>query len=89
MNVKFIPIQGRVLLEPMQAETKFGSIEVPEKFQEKSVEHCVVAIPRDTAECPVQVGQRVIINRFEGTDVKVEGKMYKLTAWKDILAIVE
>ena len=37
----------------------------------------------------VKVGDKVIINKYSGTQVKLDGVEYTITEVKDILAVVE
>jgi len=38
---------------------------------------------------PVIVGQRVLVNKYGGTEIKIDGKEYKLCDIGDILAILK
>jgi co-chaperonin GroES (HSP10) len=93
MNLKFTPTGNRVLIEPIAPSEQQGRIVVLKHFQEKPSEHVVVAVPnkseRVKGECPVTVGQRVFINRYEGTEIQIENKMFRLVPWTDILASIE
>ena len=40
-------------------------------------------------EFEVKVGDRVLISKYGGTEIKVDGKEYKVLNADDILAIVE
>jgi chaperonin GroES len=37
----------------------------------------------------VKVGDKVIITKYSGTDVKVDGDEYTIASVKDILAVIE
>ncbi|HOX00934.1 MAG TPA: co-chaperone GroES [Candidatus Paceibacterota bacterium] len=95
MNLK--PLGDRVLVEPVEEkETKKGGIIIPDSAKEKPTEAVVVALgtgktDEDGKKVPFEVkkGDRVLISKYGGTEVKVEGKEYKLLNSDDILAIIE
>lgn len=51
----------------------------------------VAAVGPGTEKYPmtVSVGDKVIITKYSGTNVKVDGKEYTIASVKDILAVVE
>lgn len=80
---------NRVLVEPIIPKQDIvGSIVVPDAFQDKtSCEGSVVRIgPKVTN---VQVGNRILFNRFTGEDVMVGRTHYKLILDADLLAVLE
>ncbi len=95
MNLK--PLGDRVLVEPAEdKEVKKGGIIIPDSAKEKPTEAVVVALgtgktDEDGKKVPFEVkkGDRVLISKYGGTEVKVEGKEYKLLNSDDILAIIE
>lgn len=95
LNVK--PLGDRVLVEAVEEkETKKGGIIIPDSAKEKPTEAVVVALgtgktDEDGKKVPFEVkkGDRVLISKYGGTEVKVEGKEYKLLNSDDILAIIE
>lgn len=90
------PLEDKVILEMIEPEeiTK-GGIVLPSKAQEKSQIAKVINIGPgkmiDGKIIPmnVSIGQKVIINKYSGTEVKYEDKEYLIISEKDILAIVE
>ena len=86
------PLSDRVLLEPVQAETKTASgLYIPDSAKEKPQEATVVAIGKGLKDQPmtVKIGDKVIYGRYAGTELKLEGKDYIMMREADILAIVE
>lgn len=90
------PLEDRVLVEPLEAETTTASgLVIPDTAKEKPQEGRVIAtgpgrvddagkrIPLDVAE-----GDIVIFSKYGGTDVKYDGKEYLLLNARDILAVV-
>ena len=90
MTIK--PLADRVLLKSVEAEetTKSGII-LAASAQEKPEMSEVVAVGTGTDENPmtVKAGDKVIISKYSGTQVKIDGVEYTITSIKDVLAVVE
>lgn len=90
MTIK--PLADRVLLKSVEAEetTKSGII-LAASAQEKPEMSEVVAVGPGTDENPmaVKAGDKVIISKYSGTQVKLDGVEYTITSVKDVLAVVE
>ena len=90
MTIK--PLADRVLLKSVEAEetTKSGII-LAASAQEKPEMSEVVAVVPGTEENPmtVKAGDKVIISKYSGTQVKLDGVEYTITSVKDVLAVVE
>mgnify|MGYP001241400329 CR=1 FL=1 len=89
LNIK--PLADRVLVEPIEAETKTSSgIIIPDNAKEKPQKGKVMAAGKGTKENPmtVKVGDSVLYGKYSGTELKLEGKDYLIMSEKDILAIV-
>ena len=90
MTIK--PLADRVLLKSVEAEetTKSGII-LAASAQEKPEMSEVVAVGPVTEENPmtVKAGDKVIISKYSGTQVKLDGVEYTITSVKDVLAVVE
>lgn len=95
LNLK--PLNGYVLIEPTEAETKTASgIILPESAQEKPSLGTVLACGDDlvleggkTMKCPVEERDRVYYKKWGGDDIKVNGKELKLVKFDDLMAILE
>lgn len=91
MGVNIKPLADRVLIEPMQAETKTASgIIIPDNAKEKPQKGKVVAVGNGTKDEPmtVKVGDTVLYGKFAGTELKLDGADYLIMRESDILAIV-
>jgi chaperonin GroES len=96
MATKLKPLGDRVLVEPVEEqEVKKGGIIIPDTAKEKPTEARVVALGTgrkddDGKAVPFEVkkGDIVLTSKYGGTDVKVDGKEYKILNSDDILAIV-
>ncbi|MDC0389178.1 co-chaperone GroES [Flavobacteriaceae bacterium] len=89
LNIK--PLADRVLIEPLEAETKTASgIIIPDSAKEKPQKGNVVAVGPGTKENPVtvKVGNTVLYGKYSGTELKLENNDYLIMRESDILAIV-
>ena len=90
------PLGDRVLLELCENKEQMkGGIFIPDAAQEKPQEFRVVALGTGKNDdngnkipFDVKVGDIVLTSRYGGTEVKVDGKEYKVVNSDDILAIV-
>ncbi|MCZ7637035.1 MAG: co-chaperone GroES [Verrucomicrobia bacterium] len=97
MAMKVKPLGDRVLVEPVEEkEVKKGGIIIPDSAKEKPTEAYVRALGTGKLDdegkkipFEVQVGDRVLISKYGGTEIKIEGKEYKLLGSDDLLAVVE
>ena len=94
--MKLKPLLDRVGLKSTEAEetTKSGII-LTGSAKEKPVVSEVVAVGPggvvDGKEVTmyVEVGDKVVISNYAGTEVKLDGEEYKIVRQNDILAVVE
>ena len=94
-NVK--PLGDRILVEAIEEkEQKKGGIIIPETAKEKPMESRVVALgtgktDEDGMKVPFELkkGDRVLVTKYGGTEIKLEGKDYKILSSEDILAVIE
>ena len=90
-KLKIKPLADRVLVEPLEAETKTASgIIIPDTAKEKPQKGNVVAVGAGTKENPItlKVGETVLYGKYSGTELKLDGKDYLIMRESDILAIV-
>ena len=90
MTIK--PLADRVLLKQVKAEeTTASGLILAASAQEKPEVSEVVAVGPGTEKNPVtvKVGDKVIISKYSGTQVKVDGEEYTITEVKEVLAVVE
>ena len=94
MNVK--PLADRVLIEPAPAETKtVGGIIIPDTAKEKPQQGVVIAVGtgklNDKGEkiaFNVKKGDKVLMPKYGGTEIKLDGKTYQIMREEDILGII-
>jgi chaperonin GroES len=97
MAIKLKPLGARVLVEPVaEQEVKRNGIIIPDSAKEKPTEAIVRAVgPGELDDAgkrvPLEVkeGDRVLISKYGGTEVKIDNKEYKVLSKDDILAVVE
>ena len=87
MTVK--PLGERVLLktEKEEGKTKSG-LYIPETAQEKTQVGEVVAVGDDTEKIQVKVGQRVMYDKYAGTNIKIDDVEHLVVKSEDIIAVV-
>ena len=95
-NVNVRPLGDRVLVKPLEAtETKKGGIIIPDTAKEKPQEGEVVALgtgKRDEdgkkIEFTVKKGDKVLISKYGGTEIKIDGETLLIMREDDILGII-
>src|ERR1700727_3687099 len=97
MAINVRPLGDRILVEPAEKkETKKGGIIIPDSAKEKPTEGIVVALGTGKTDdngkkVPFEVkkGDRVLGSKYGGTEIKLDGKEYKILSADDILAVIE
>ena len=95
-SVNVRPLADRVLVKPLEAqETKKGGIIIPDAHKEKPQEGEVVALGTGKLdesgkkiEFTVKKGDKVLISKYGGTEVKFDGVAYQILREDDILGIL-
>ena len=90
--MKLKPLADRVLLKQEKAESKTASgIILPEAAQEKTQTAKVEAVGpgTDKEKITVKVGDRVMYDKYSGTQVKIDGEEFLIVKNSDIIAIIE
>ena len=93
------PIGDRILVEPIEEKKengKKGGIIIPDTAKEKPMESLVVAVgvgktDDDGKRIPLEVkkGDRVLVSKYGGTEIKVDGKDYRIFNGDDVLAVFD
>lgn len=90
MKVK--PLADRVLVKNDKAESKTASgIIIPEAAQEKTQTAVVIAVGPGTDEEKITVkpGDRIMYDKYAGTQVKIDGEEHLILKMSDIIAAIE
>lgn len=86
------PLADRVLIKMIESEetTKSGIIlSSGSKEKPQIAEVVAVGLGTDDVKMYIKEGEKVIINKYSGTEVKYEDTEYTIVKQEDILAIVE
>ena len=95
MNIK--PLADRVLIKPMDATDELkGGIFIPDTAKEKPQEGEVVAVGTgkrddkgDLIAFNVKVGDKVLLPKYGGTEIKYGDEVYQIVREDDILAVID
>lgn len=95
MTIK--PLADKIVVEVIEDNEKSqGGIFIPDSAKEKPQKGSVIAVGSGkTLEngqkepMEVKVGDKVLYAKYSGTDVKMDGKEYKILSVRDVLAIIE
>jgi chaperonin GroES len=97
MAINLKPLGDRVLVEPVEEkEVKKGGIIIPDTAKEKPTEGVVRALGTGKTDdngkkipFEVKVGDRVLVSKYGGTEIKLDGKEYKILNSDDILGVID
>ena len=90
--MKIKPLADRVLVKNEKAESKTASgIIIPEAAQEKTQTAKVVAVGPGTEEdkITVKVGERIMYDKYAGTQIKINNEDHLILKLSDIIAVIE
>lgn len=95
--MKIRPLYDRVLIERKEEElTTAGGIVIPDSAKEKPTRGLVVATGEGKLledgklrALAVKIGDLVLIGKYAGTEVKMNGKEYVVLREDDIMGVVE
>ena len=95
--MKIHPLGDRVLVEPAkEGEVKKGGIIIPDTAKEKPTQGKVIAVGTGKLDekgnkipFNVKKGDKVLMPKYGGTEVKIDDKEYQLLREEDILGIIE
>jgi len=96
-KMKVRPLADRILVKREDAtETVKGGIIIPDTAKEKPQEGKVVAAgpgkPGDDGKpikLQVKVGDRILMGKYSGTEVKIDGEEHIIMREDDVLAVIE
>ncbi|WP_306535659.1 co-chaperone GroES [Geobacter sp.] len=94
--MKLRPLQDRILVKRIEEEqVTAGGIFIPDTAKEKPMEAEVVAVGEGKINengtrnpMSVKAGQKVLIGKYSGTEVKIDGVDHVIVREDEILAIV-
>ncbi len=94
--MKIQPLGERVLVEPLkEGEVNKGGIIIPDTAKEKPQEGKVIAVGTGKLDDSgkkipfnVKKGDKVLLPKYGGTEIKLDGKEYQIVREDDILGII-
>ncbi len=95
--MKIKPLGDKILVQRLEAETKTSSgIFLPESAKEKPQQAKVIAVGEgkaldngERAKPTVKKGDTIILSKWGGTELKIDGQEYLVMSEDEVLAIVE
>ena len=95
--MNFRPLHDRVLVRRIEADEKTaGGIIIPDTAKEKPQQGVVIAIGTGKIDdlgkkipFNVKKGDRVLMPKYGGTEIKLDGKEYQIMREEDILGVLE
>ena len=90
------PLADRVIVKPIEeTEVKKGGIIIPDNAKEKPTEGEVIALGTGKRDddgkliaFTVKKGDKVLISKYGGTEIKIDGQQYLIMREDDILGIL-
>ena len=94
--MKFRPLADRIVVKRLDAETKSkGGIIIPDTAKEKPVEALVVAVGNGKVlkngklrPLAVKEGDRILLGKYSGTEVKLDGVEHVILSEDEVLAVL-
>jgi len=91
------PLHDRILAKRLAEEDKTaGGLIIPDSAKEKPLEALVVSVGKGkvhddgkTWPLTVKAGDKILIGKYSGSEVKLDGKEHIILREDDVLAIVE
>ena len=94
--MKIRPLGDRVLVEPVEEKDQaVGGIIIPDSAKEKPMQGKVIAVGKKTDKdgkviaFDVKAGDTVLLPKYGGTEVKLDGKKLQLVREEDLLGVLE
>ena len=96
MNTEIRPLHDRVLVKRIEAQEQVrGGIIIPDTAKEKPQEAEVIAVGpgkllEDGKRAPMDVkaGERILIGKYSGSEIKIADQDYVILREEEILAVV-
>ena len=95
--MKIHPLGDRILITRLEEEEQVaGGIIIPDTAKEKPQEAEVVAVgpgrrgdDGDLIAMDVQPGQKILVGKYAGNEIEVDGEEYVILSEDDVLGILE
>ena len=95
--MKIRPLHDRILLIRLQEQEQTkGGIIIPDSAKEKPMEARVVAVGKGKVDdegrvrpLEVKEGDKVLVGKYAGSDIKIEGQEHLIVREDEVLAVIE
>jgi chaperonin GroES len=95
--MKIRPLHDRILVKRLAEKDKtVGGLFIPDSAKEKPLEALVVSVGSgkilesgETLPPEVKVGDQVLIGKYSGSEVKLDGEEYLILQENDILGVID
>ena len=93
--MKIRPLGDRVLVEPIEEKEQTVGVIIPDSAKEKPMQGTVIAVGKKTDKdgkeiaFDVKAGDTVLLPKYGGTEVKLDGKKLQLVREEDLLGVLE
>ena len=95
--MKIRPLYDRILVKRLEEQTKTaGGLYIPDSAKEKPLEALVVAVGNGKVQedgslrkLDVKAGDKVLFNKYSGSDIKIDGTEHLILREDDVLAVIE
>lgn len=95
--MKIVPLQDRILVKRIEEENRTkGGIIIPDTAKEKPQEGLVIAVGKGrvledgkTVPLDVKEGDRILFQKYAGTEVKIEGEEHLIMKEDDVLGVID
>ena len=95
--MKIRPLHDRVIVKRLEEDrTSPGGILIPDTAAEKPIQGKIVAVGKgrilengQVRPCDVEVGDKILFGKYNGTEVKVEGEDLLVMREEDVMAVFE
>jgi chaperonin GroES len=95
--MKIRPLHDRVIVKRLEEDrTSPGGIVIPGSAAEKPIQGKIVAVGQGrilengtVRPCDVQVGDKVLFGKYDGTEVRVEGEELLVMRESDVMAVFD
>jgi chaperonin GroES len=95
MNIR--PLHDRVIVKRLEEDrTSPGGIVIPDTAAEKPTRGKIVAVGKgkilengQVRPCDVNVGDKILFGKYDGTEVKIEGEEFLVMRQEDVMAVIE
>jgi chaperonin GroES len=95
--MKIRPLHDRIIVKRLEGEEKTkGGIIIPDTAKEKAQEAKVIAVGKGKLTddgklqpMEVQKGDRILVGKYSGSEIKIDGEEHVIIREDDVLAVLE